>query len=53
MAALLKQRALDRLREQVRDADGLPVMSPAALKLVLRGETRAIPPSLDRDVAYR
>ena len=33
MAALLKQRALDRLREQVRDADGLPVMSPAALKL--------------------
>merc|ERR1719498_1059426 len=33
MAALLKQRALERLRKEVRGADGLPVMSAAALKL--------------------
>ena len=33
MAALLKERALERLRKQVRDVDGLPVMSPGALKL--------------------
>ena len=33
MAAMLKERAIAKLKKEVIDENGLPVMSPTALKL--------------------